>query len=47
MGLKFTEGRKYFVTPQAYDNVIPLSKLVVFTEHQSEIRRRGVAYTMK
>jgi hypothetical protein len=45
---KFPEGRTYFVTPQAHDsNIIPLTKLIVFTEHQSAVRRRGVASTIK
>jgi hypothetical protein len=45
---KYSEGRTYFVTPQAHDSdIIPLTKLVVFTEHQSAIRRRGVASTIK
>lgn len=45
---KFEEGRKYFMTPQPHDdNIIPLTKLVVFTEHGSDIRRRGVASTIK
>ena len=39
--------RKYFLTPQAYDEVSPLSKIFVFTEHPSVIRRRGVASTLK
>lgn len=41
------QGRKYFITPQSYDSVIPMSKLVVFTEHPSDLRRRGVASTIK
>ncbi|KAK3076225.1 hypothetical protein LTS18_013576, partial [Coniosporium uncinatum] len=42
------EGRKYFTTPRADDNdIIPITKLIVFTEHKSEIRRRGVASTIK
>lgn len=42
------ECRDYFLTPQASDsNVIPLSKLLVFTEHTSHIRRLGVASTIK
>ncbi|KAF1983610.1 DUF383-domain-containing protein [Aulographum hederae CBS 113979] len=42
------EGRKYFTTPQKHDNdIIPLTKLIVFTESKSEIRRRGVASTIK
>lgn len=44
---KWEEGRKYFVTKQEYDGVIPLTKLTVFTEHESNIRRRGVASTIK
>jgi Domain of unknown function (DUF383)/Domain of unknown function (DUF384) len=41
------EGRKFFTTKQEYDSVIPVTKLLVFTEHSSDIRRRGVAWTMK
>lgn len=44
---KHSEGRSYFLTRQTYDDVVPLSKLVVFTEHKSEIRRKGVASTIK
>jgi len=45
---KHVEGRKYFVTPQKHDNdIIPLTNLTVFTEHDSIIRRRGVASTIK
>ncbi|KAF2431225.1 DUF383-domain-containing protein [Tothia fuscella] len=45
---KHPEGRKYFVSPQGHDNnIIPLTKLTVFTEHASDIRRRGVASTIK
>ncbi|KAF2398394.1 DNA-binding protein HGH1 [Trichodelitschia bisporula] len=45
---KHPEGRTYFVTPQAHDSdIIPLTKLTVFTEHKSAIRRRGVASTIK
>lgn len=44
---KFEEGRKYFTTKQKYDNVIPITKLTVFTEHRSNIRRKGVASTIK
>ena len=44
---KHEEGRKYFLTKQDYDSVIPISKLVVFTEHKSDIRRKGVASTIK
>jgi Domain of unknown function (DUF383)/Domain of unknown function (DUF384) len=42
------EGRQYLVTPQQTDSeIIPLTKLTVFTEHKSAIRRRGVASTIK
>jgi hypothetical protein len=44
---KHEEGRKYFLTKQAYDNVVPLTKITVFTEHRSDIRRKGVASTIK
>jgi hypothetical protein len=44
---KHSEGRTYFLTPQTYDNVVPLTKLTVFTEHKSSIRRKGVASTIK
>lgn len=44
---KHKEGRTYFLTKQEYDGVVPLTKLVVFTEHKSEIRRKGVASTIK
>lgn len=40
-------GRQYFVTRQDYDGVIPIQKLVVFTEHKSDVRRKGVASTIK
>lgn len=44
---KHPEVRQYFVKKQEYDDVIPLTKLKVFTEHKSEIRRKGVASTIK
>ncbi|KAL9065361.1 MAG: hypothetical protein Q9157_007492 [Trypethelium eluteriae] len=45
---KHAEGRQYFVTPRKGDNdIVPLTKLIVFTEHTSEIRRRGAASTIK
>ena len=45
---KQAEGRKYFITPRKDDNdIIPLTKLIVFTEHKSDIRRRGAASTIK
>ena len=45
---KHSEGRTYFVTPRKDDSgIIPLTKIIVFTEHKSEIRRRGAASTIK
>jgi hypothetical protein len=45
---KYPEGRTHFITPRKDDNeIIPLTKLTVFTEHKSDIRRRGVASTIK
>ncbi|KAL0944397.1 DNA-binding protein hgh1 [Colletotrichum truncatum] len=44
---KHAEVRQHFVTRQDYDEVIPITKLKVFTEHESEIRRKGVASTIK
>ncbi|KAL1887176.1 Protein hgh1 [Ceratocystis pirilliformis] len=39
--------RKFFLTKQDYDGEYPLNKMKVFTEHSSEIRRKGVASTIK
>lgn len=44
---KHAEVRHYFLDTQKYDSVIPLTKLKVFTEHKSDIRRKGVASTIK
>ncbi|CDK26193.1 unnamed protein product [Kuraishia capsulata CBS 1993] len=45
---RFPLGRMYFVTKQSYDDVVPLSKLLVFTEkYDSKNRREGVASTIK
>ncbi|EDN11187.1 conserved hypothetical protein [Histoplasma mississippiense (nom. inval.)] len=44
---KYDEGRAYFLTRQEYDSVIPITKLTIFTEHRSHIRRKGVASTLK
>ena len=45
---KHEEGRQHFLSPRAEDNnIVPLTKLIVFTEHASAIRRRGVASTIK
>lgn len=44
----FAEGRKYFVTEQEYDNVVPITKLLVFTEkYDNKTRRQGVSSTIK
>ena len=45
--LQFSEGQEYFLNPRSYDSIIPLSKLIVFTEHASTVRRKGVASTIK
>jgi hypothetical protein len=39
--------RKYFLTSQSFDGLIPLTKLMPFTEHSSHVRRSGVARTIK
>ncbi|KAL4911876.1 hypothetical protein BDW62DRAFT_195953 [Aspergillus aurantiobrunneus] len=44
---KLEEGRTYFTSRQDYDGVVPVTKLTVFTEHTSAVRRRGVASTIK
>ena len=45
---KHEEGRKHFLSPRTEDSdIVPLSKIIVFTEHKSTIRRRGVASTIK
>ena len=44
---KWEAGRRYFLEERAYDHVVALSKLVVFTERGSEVRRKGVASTIK
>ncbi|KAI5955090.1 HGH1 [Candida jiufengensis] len=45
---RFQQGRSYFITEQSYDNVVPISKLLVFTEkYDDKIRREGVASTIK
>ncbi|KAJ4305100.1 Protein hgh1 [Kalmusia sp. IMI 367209] len=45
---KFPKGREYMTMPQAHDSdIIPLTKLQVFTSHLSHIRRLGVASTIK
>lgn len=45
---RFKKGRQYFIELQQYDQVIPISKLLVFTEkYDSKTRREGVASTIK
>ncbi|KXX73412.1 Protein HGH1 [Madurella mycetomatis] len=44
---KHAEIRQFFVAKQDYDGVVPLNKIKVFTEHKSDIRRKGVASTIK
>ncbi|KAG7726696.1 hypothetical protein KL948_004678 [Ogataea haglerorum] len=45
---RFPRGREYFVTEQEYDHVVPIAKLLVFTEkYDSKTRREGVVYTIK
>lgn len=44
---KWEEGRKWLLERREYDGVVPISKLVVFTEHGSLVRRKGVAGTIK
>ncbi|CAK1360316.1 Protein HGH1 [Cercospora beticola] len=56
---KHEAGRKHFLTPRTEgsssddgaatdgEKVLPITKLVVFTEHKSTIRRRGVVSTIK
>ena len=44
---KFENGRKYLLERQQYDEVVPITKLVVFTEHGSLTRRKGIASTIK
>ncbi|AEY94501.1 FAAL150Wp [Eremothecium gossypii FDAG1] len=45
---RFRKGRNYFVEEQQYDGVVPISKLLVFTEkYDNKTRRLGVASTIK
>lgn len=45
---RFRQGCNYFITEQEYDEVIPIAKVLVFTEkYDSRIRREGVASTIK
>lgn len=40
-------GREHMLSRREYDDVVPISKITVFTEHGSDVRRRGVASTIK
>lgn len=44
---KHPEIRRFFIAQQDYDGVVPLNKIKVFTEHKSDVRRKGVASTIK
>lgn len=44
---KHVDVRHFLLAEQPYDKVVPLTKLKVFTEHKSGIRRKGVASTIK
>ncbi|KAK9474403.1 uncharacterized protein V1510DRAFT_412137 [Dipodascopsis tothii] len=44
---RLVEGRRYFTSEQAYDGAIPLTKIMVFTEHKNQIRRAGAASVIK
>ncbi len=44
---KHPEIRQFFINKQGYDGVVPLNKIRVFTEHKSDVRRKGVASTIK
>lgn len=40
--------RAHFLTPRKEDGgIVPLTKIIVFTEHEDDVRRRGVASTIK
>ncbi|KAK0636952.1 hypothetical protein B0T17DRAFT_587954 [Bombardia bombarda] len=44
---KHPEIRQYFLKSQDYDDVLPLNKIKVFTDHKSDVRRKGVASAIK
>ncbi|KAH8912575.1 DUF383-domain-containing protein [Coniochaeta sp. PMI_546] len=44
---KHAEIRQHFIRRQNYDSAVPLTKIRVFTEHKSDVRRKGVASTIK
>jgi hypothetical protein len=39
--------RQHLLARQGYDDAYPLAKLKVFTEHKSDVRRRGIASAIK
>lgn len=41
------KGREYFIRRRGYDGVVPISKVIVFTECGSLVRRKGVASAIK
>ncbi|GBC00941.1 hypothetical protein RclHR1_04000022 [Rhizophagus clarus] len=42
------QGRRdFFLTSASYDNIAPISKLIIFTEHSNIIRRGGVISCIK
>ena len=44
---RHADTRRHLLSRQRYDDAYPLAKLKVFTEHKSDIRRRGVASAIK
>ncbi|SCU85822.1 LADA_0D09956g1_1 [Lachancea dasiensis] len=45
---RFSAGREYFLQRREYDGVVPIVKLLVFTEkYDAKTRREGVASTIK
>ncbi|CUS11679.1 unnamed protein product [Tuber aestivum] len=44
---RLVKGREYFVGRRGYDGVVPISKVIVFTECGSLVRRKGVASAIK
>ena len=45
---RHTAGRTHFTTKQDYDDVVPITKLLaLMDENSSEVRRKGVASTVK
>lgn len=44
---KHAEVRQHLLKKQSYDDIVPITKITVFTDHKSDIRRKGVASTLK